>query len=235
MVAVLAGARMSKGSEMDFADRLNLALKAISPSTNKFALEHGFSESTIRGWLRRERDPKRKDIADLATALGVNLLWLVTGEGPMKPGEVVPFKRDDEILIPFFNIRAAAGDGLSAPDYEQPLPPISFKRAWLLALDVSSTTHLEFLFAKGKSMEPTIRDGDYLLIDRDPDGIKGLREGIWVIREDSEVKVKRLQRAGGIVRVISDDPTWPPYSVPTAEIGTTLIVLGRVIWSGKRH
>jgi phage repressor protein C with HTH and peptisase S24 domain len=195
----------------------------------------GVPDSTLRGYKSGKALPTLDNLTAICSGTGVNLTWLATGDGPMFPGEVIPIRRDDEVLIPFFDVRAAAGDGLTCPDYESPLPPMTFKRAWLQALDISSTTHLQFLYAQGKSMEPTIRDGDYLLIDRDPDGIKGLREGIWVIREDSEVKVKRLQKAGGVVRVISDDPTWPPYSVPTAEIGTTLIVLGRVIWSGKRH
>jgi phage repressor protein C with HTH and peptisase S24 domain len=84
-------------------------------------------------------------------------------------------------------------------------------------------------------MEPTIRDGDFLMIDRDPDVVAALRDGIWVIREDNEVKVKRLQKASGSLRIISDDATWPPYSVSLTDVGSAVVVLGRVVWSGKRH
>jgi phage repressor protein C with HTH and peptisase S24 domain len=215
-----------------FLERLQRVIDELANGrVSELARMTGIKDGTIRNYQNRPSLPTTDVLVQIAKGAGVRLEWLATGEGPMLRGK----EHDDEILIPFFDVRAAAGDGLSAPDYESPLPPMIFKRAWLQALDISSTTHLQFLYAQGKSMEPTIRDGDFLMIDRDPDVVAALRDGIWVIREDNEVKVKRLQKASGSLRIISDDATWPPYSVPTAEIGTTLIVLGRVIWSGKRH
>ncbi len=192
--------------------------------------------STLRKYTEAKSVPGADILVLIAKGTGVNLEWLATGEGPMFPGEIVAFKKnDDEILIPFFDIHAAAGNGLNAPDHESSLPPIAFKRAWLQGMGVTNTTYLQFLYAYGPSMEPKIRDQDFLLIDRDPDAVKALRDGVWVIREGNEIKVKRLQKVLGNLRVISDNPEWPVYTVPLDVVGTAIEIIGRVIWSGQRH
>jgi phage repressor protein C with HTH and peptisase S24 domain len=81
---------------------------------------------------------------------------------------------------------------------------------------------------EGDSMEPTLRDGDEILVDRTP---RPLRAGIHVIRLDDVLLVKRLEAAaGGQVRVISDNPAYRP-----SERGATEIeMIGRVVWKGGR-
>lgn len=75
----------------------------------------------------------------------------------------------------------------------------------------------------GDSMAPGLIDGDRLLIDeasRSP----GARGGVYVVRLDGALLVKRVARTGGRLVVSSDNPDAPtvPRGVPT--------VVGRAVW-----
>ncbi len=44
----------------------------------------GFSEGAVRNWRDGRSDPSRERCVTMAQVLGVSLVWLVAGEGPMK-------------------------------------------------------------------------------------------------------------------------------------------------------
>ena len=76
---------------------------------------------------------------------------------------------------------------------------------------------------RGESMEPGLVDGDLIVVDRarrTPDR----RVGVFVIRIDDAVMVKRVSRTAGSMKAVSDNPAAPP--VPTGPIE----VIGRVVW-----
>ena len=81
-------------------------------------------------------------------------------------------------------------------------------------------------------MMPTLSDGDDILVDRGDAGDR-LRDGIYVIRIDDALNVKRLavNPAGRSVAVRSDNPAYPSWpDVPAARVD----VIGRVIWVGRK-
>lgn len=76
---------------------------------------------------------------------------------------------------------------------------------------------------RGDSMEPGLVDGDLIVVDRgrrNPDS----RGGVFVIRIDDAVMVKRVRAARGGLVATSDNPAAPPMPVGTIE------VIGRVVW-----
>jgi repressor LexA len=78
------------------------------------------------------------------------------------------------------------------------------------------------LRVRGDSMLPTLADGDHLVIrldDRRPDA----RGGVYVVRIDGAVMVKRVRAANGALLVTSDNPDAP---APRGDAE----VLGRVVW-----
>ncbi|MDQ0251779.1 phage repressor protein C with HTH and peptisase S24 domain [Sphingomonas kyeonggiensis] len=81
---------------------------------------------------------------------------------------------------------------------------------------------------RGDSMVPTLEDGDEILVDRDRRRVEG-RGGVFVIRLDGELMVKRLRIGVGGIEVISDNPEWETRVVPTR----ALDVVGRVAWLGR--
>lgn len=85
----------------------------------------------------------------------------------------------------------------------------------------------------GDSMEPTLHDGDDILVDRN-DGASRLREGIYVLRVEDVLIVKRLtpgSELGDQLVIRSDNPVYPVWDDYDA---ATMRLIGRVLWAGRR-
>lgn len=81
----------------------------------------------------------------------------------------------------------------------------------------------------GDSMEPTIRGGETLLVDRSRTEIED--GGIYALGVGDTVMVKRLRRTpDGLVRIISDNRDAYPEAPPARP--DEIRILGRVIWHG---
>ena len=89
---------------------------------------------------------------------------------------------------------------------------------------------LTLIVARGDSMEPTIADGDDILVDA-ADRRVGKRRAIFVLRLDGTLVVKRLHLTGGMIAIESDNPDAAPIApVPAGEAE----VIGRVAWLGRK-
>jgi len=91
-------------------------------------------------------------------------------------------------------------------------------------LGVSPAT-LTMITAHGDSMEPLIHDGDALFVDM-ADRRLSSRPGIFVLRLDGVLLVKRVARIGLEVQVISDNPDTPAIAPVRAD---RVAVIGRVV------
>jgi len=84
---------------------------------------------------------------------------------------------------------------------------------------------LTMITARGDSMEPLIHDGDALLVDTGDRRLSS-RPGLFVLRLDGALLVKRVARIGLELRIASDNPAAPaiaPVRADRAEI------IGRVV------
>lgn len=80
-------------------------------------------------------------------------------------------------------------------------------------------------------MEPVIREGDLLLIDRTYDRIE--HDGIYAVVIEGTLMVKRVQKdSERLVRVLSANPGYPER-VYEGEAAQRMIVAGRVRWIGR--
>ena len=81
-------------------------------------------------------------------------------------------------------------------------------------------------------MAPTLNAGDDILVDSG-DTLEGLRDGIYVLRIDDALLVKRLalNPIGSRVTVQSDNPAYPDW--PDCSLAEIHCV-GRVIWAGRK-
>ena len=81
-------------------------------------------------------------------------------------------------------------------------------------------------------MSPTLTDGDDILVDR-ADGAERIRDGIYVLRVDESLIVKRLAINPALrsFTVRSDNPAYPAWPDIDPD---TIDVVGRVIWTGRR-
>lgn len=175
----------------------------------------------------------------VAQGFGVFTDWLATGEGPMRSGsdnQPMDSSRANDLageflLVPRYEVSASAGGG-AVIHSEQLVDHLAFRSEWVRsALDVS-VKNLALISVKGDSMEPTLSNGDMILIDT---GTRRVEDNaIYVLRYEGSLMVKRIQRKiDGTLVIKSDNPVYEPEMVKGAAIDD-LCVVGRVVWSGRR-
>lgn len=137
------------------------------------------------------------------------------------------------VPIPLYNVRAAAGNG-AVVGQEHVADALQFSEAWIRQELRAAPSDLYLIYVDGESMEPTLRAGDVILLDRR--ATKPDREGIYILRIDGMLLVKRLQGLpGGILKVSSDNQAYEAFTVRLAEMqDQDFAILGRVVWSGRR-
>ena len=128
-------------------------------------------------------------------------------------------------------VSVSAGPGAVVTE-ELGKPYFAFDERWLKALTASQPSKLSIVRVEGDSMAPTLNAGDDILVDLG-DSTDRLRDGIYVLRIDDAVVVKRLalNPTGRRVTVQSDNPAYPDW--PDCNLAD-IKVIGRVIWSGRR-
>jgi len=132
----------------------------------------------------------------------------------------------DWIDVPRLALGASAGGGALAGE-ELPVGALQFSARWFREQGLEPTM-LSAIVVAGDSMEPTLRDGDEILVDRTP---RKLRDGIHVLRVDDTLLVKRIDTGRpGMVALISDNPAYRPIELEPDR----LTVIGRVVWKGGR-
>jgi phage repressor protein C with HTH and peptisase S24 domain len=97
-------------------------------------------------------------------------------------GGLVPVKRSP--------VRASAGPG-AIPNDGVGRPYFAFDESWLKGLTASPAARLSIIRVEGDSMAPTLNAGDDILVDLG-DCAGPLRDGIYVLRADDALVVKRL-------------------------------------------
>jgi hypothetical protein len=136
------------------------------------------------------------------------------------------------VSVARLDVRASAGPGALDSD-ERQLGRIGFDSTWLrrVGLGGGRADRLSVIRVDGDSMSPTLSDGDEILVDGD-DGAGRLRDGIYVLRIDETLLVKRVALGpGGRLSVRSDNEAYPGW--PDVDPGGVDVV-GRVVWVGRR-
>ena len=128
-------------------------------------------------------------------------------------------------------VTVSAGPGAIVAE-ELGKPYFAFDERWLKALTPSAPANLSIVRVEGDSMAPTLNAGDDILVDLG-DGAERLRDGIYVLRIDEAMVVKRIAMnpVGRRLTVQSDNPAypdWPDWGLDDIK------PIGRVIWSGRR-
>lgn len=136
----------------------------------------------------------------------------------------------ETVTVPRLDVGAAAGSG-ALSDHERTQGHFAFSAAWLKRLASGDPGQLSIIRVEGDSMYPLLAHRDEILVDR-ADGAGRLRDGVYVLRRDDALIVKRLvlNPAGGRVSIRSDNgsyPSWPECDPASLEI------VGRVIWAGR--
>lgn len=127
--------------------------------------------------------------------------------------------------IPRLPLDASAGPGAVGTE-EAPYDTIRFTRRWLREMGLEGAD-LSAIRVEGDSMEPELRSGDEIFVDRN----KRAGEGIFVVRIGDALHVKQVRAsAPGTIVLVSSNPAYAPLELPREEVE----VIGRVVWKGGR-
>lgn len=131
---------------------------------------------------------------------------------------------------------AAAGGGhvnFDAP----PIDHLAFSKTWLLQNGIQPGACV-LINARGQSMEPSIYDGDLVMIDRRKRSIRNGR--IYVYNDPGDgTRIKRLEVVPGHAIIVRSDnldqKAFPPeYHTADAMNAIAENVIGEVVWSGHK-
>ena len=146
--------------------------------------------------------------------------------------EIVQIGGDRFAMLPVYETAVSAGPGREAED-GAPVTRIAFRTDWLRQITRGNIGELVVLTVDGDSMEPTLRQGDSVLVDMSQQRAQQ-RDGIYVIRTDGGLQVKRVASnpVTGRITIISDNKDlYPPF---TDLLPDQVTVLGRVLWLGRQ-
>lgn len=211
-------------------------LIAAGNPMGSYAQVFDVSENTIKTWKRRGAVPL-KYLEGFSRKYEVAIDHLLGREIQNETGkqkvcaERVPYSLDDFVMVPRYDIHGSAGHG-AVIHSEQIVDYLAFRAEWVRnALGVSQKD-LALISVKGDSMEPTLSNEDLILIDIRMGRIED--NAIYVLQYNGDLLVKRIQRKlDGSVIVKSDNQRYEPEMLGP-EVADRLIVVGRVVWSGRR-
>ena len=228
---------------MTLGERIKF-LRGAAPR-EKFAPALKVSKNTLIAYETDERSPGADFLNKLLElSSGYNATWLLTGIGEMKRGSVTsPLAEEHKtadltgtpgegyVQIPRYEVAASAGGG-AVIHSEQIVDHLTFRADWVHNALGVPVTSLALINVKGDSMEPTLSNGDVILIDMSLNSFDD--SAVYVLRINGTLLVKRVKRnLDGSVLVSSDNSVYLP-DVIKGELVDTLNVVGRVVWCGRR-
>ena len=138
---------------------------------------------------------------------------------------------DGFVLVPRYDVQGSMGNG-SVIHSEQIVDHLAFRAEWVRTELGTNPNSLVLISAVGDSMEPTLRAHDLLLIDRSTNSVK--QDAIYAFAVDGELRIKRIQRMfDGSLVIKSDNTSYAEEMLPLDQ-ASTINIIGRVVWSGRR-
>jgi phage repressor protein C with HTH and peptisase S24 domain len=191
----------------------------------------GVSRQAISYWIHADRltsDTAAKLAAHFQISLGAlfgaeesngEQMIRVTGIEPPPPGYV---------RVKVFEVFGSCGFGAHNDDLVKGAVDVAMWFAQSLP-GVTALDRLEIISSTGDSMSPTIESRALILLDTNQRQVIG--DGVFCLRIEGELFIKRLQRVpGGGVTLLSDNPRYPAQTL-TREAFAEADVLGRVVYA----
>lgn len=221
------------------------------PLRDDAARKLGVSKSSIANYERGERVPDASVLETYRRKYGVDINWLLTGDGKMfqrgfnsvsehfervRDGElqeVIEYEGRGFLEIPMYSsVTAAAGPGSIPAEYLE-MSVVAFDPEYLRDHG-ANPLHCTVITAKGESMMPSIPDGSLLVVDHSQTSVE--HGCIYVFNVSDRLVVKRARWSmDRTLTLISDNPS-PDYPDErfNDDSADQLNVVGRVVFHGRR-
>ena len=222
-------------ADMTVGERISERLGAMGISQAELARRVKVAQPTINA-LVNGNSTGSKHLHKIASELETSPAWLA-GEtddpSPIAPRTSAVEALADELdlaVLPQLDIGYAMGGGVSIVERYEQTGIVPFSRAWLRSMMRGAVQDLFVARGDGDSMEPTLKDGDIVLIDTSQQSIRA-QDRIWAVVYGELGMIKRVRRTpAGSYLLMSDNPTVQPVECFDGEMS----VIGRVIWVGRR-
>ena len=219
---------------MDMGERIAERLSLLGISQAELARRVKIAQPTINALIKGNATGS-KHLHKIASELETSPAYLC-GEtddpAPVAPRMSAVTALADELdlaMVPQIDIGYSMGGGTVVEQFEQ-TGIIPFSRTWLRSMMNGVIGDLFVARGDGDSMEPTLKDGDIVLIDTSQKAIRS-QDRIWAVSYGDLGMIKRVRRTpGGTYMLLSDNPAVSPVECIDGEMN----VIGRVIWIGRR-
>jgi phage repressor protein C with HTH and peptisase S24 domain len=220
---------VDSAAQQNIQSRLDQIMRKFT-SVADLARIIGVSDNAIYKWLSGRGQPSVANLVALAKAAKVSVEWLATGQevAVAKRLSAAVSEHSEFAFLAHYDTAepGARGETLRS---KQVVDHLAFKKEWVRTRLDADPRNLLLIETVGDSMTPTLEDADLLLVDLSEPRFR--HDGIYVLRRDDELEVKRLQRRpDGHLNIISDNSAYGPSVVDADSVQ----VIGRVIWAAGR-
>jgi hypothetical protein len=216
---------------MDFAAEILRRLEQLDLNVNQAEARAGFPQGFIRGVVRADQKraiPNVEKAQQIAHALGLEFYIGPPREAPPAAPTMVDGSLFDTVAR--FDAAGSAGNGALNLD-GPPIDHLAFSKRWLAQNGISAGDSL-LINVRGDSMEPSLYDGDLVMIDRRKTHIRSGQ--IYAFCDGDTLRIKRIEIIPGTALILrSDNPKYPPeHRTGEAMNGISQNILGQIVWSG---
>lgn len=219
-----------RGDERDeaFISRLSECISIVGGQT-AMARKADLSLSGLQKYLHGG-EPTRRKLLAIAEAAGVSFAWLATGQNLENYDSDKKRKYFfDEEHLPRVNVSLSGGDG-AIINNQNIIDHVLFSQKWLRdKIGKASSDRLAIVGVVGDSMEPTVHEGDDVMVDLSVTEL--IDNAIYAMRWGDNLVIKRLQRLMKGAVIISDNPSYRDQEIQETEL-SDLHIIGRVRWIG---
>ncbi len=192
--------------------------KELGISQRELAAKSGISFGSIQKF-ESGTNPTAPNLLKLARILECSIDWLMDYIVEEKPGHGA-LDGESVVAVTRISSRLISDGSLKVVGHT------FFSSEWLKNL--GDNGNFLIMRISGDTMDPTLREGDWLLIDNTHTSI--MEGGIYAIKEGENILVKRLQPLlGGNFMILSDNDKYPPQTWNSAK--EPLQLIGRAVWT----
>lgn len=203
---------------LDLARRIRVRGSELGLSQADVAEKAGISTSTLGNYWNGKRSIPLAALRRVAEALSMSVDQLLGSE-----------VTDQLDLVAIGEVDLAYGLGGTFTDGPVEVQIHHFPRAWVESITRTPPSMLTFARGRGDSMQPTLQDGDMVLIDRAQRTVRE-QDAIWALTVGDIAMIKRVRVRGENVQILSDNDRVPPDHAHVEEVN----VVGRVIFIGRK-
>ena len=231
-----------------FAGRLRGAMDERGMTITKLAEDVGVALSTMRGYLAGA-SPRVEVAFAISEILGVDIRWLVLGQGVKHPGQSLvghtTIAPESATHIPYLAEEYFAKEEYNSFHFHRKEMLSNFRvgEEWLKSelghVDIAS---LRLICVADDSMSPNLRHGNLVIVSL-LSGTDIPTNGVYAVRFSNSLFIRRFDYGpSGIVRMKADNSEYTYYDMSKDDITMgvdherpgLVSVVGRILYVGHR-